>query len=181
LEIVEMLVRGGARTNDQNQDGITVLHLLTRHKVTSELVKTIDLCLDKGCDINISNKFGETALYQAAVKLKIDLVNYLLSKGANPNIKSCTGDTILHKIICATGVEVIAIIKLLVLHGADVKVVGADGKKPLDMLAATPANKELLVLLCEAEKKSEEKKEESKIKGWLTKSLRSFDKSGSFS
>jgi len=172
LDIIELLVKAGAKMNDQNQDGNTPLHFLMQHKPTSDLIKTIEVCIDKGCDLNITNKFGETPLYQAAIKLKIDIVNFLLIKGANPNIKTYSGDAIMHKIIYITNPDSITIIKILLQFGADIKAIGSDGKKPLDMLSATPANKELLSLLCEAEKKNDEKKDDTiKRKGWFSKSF----------
>jgi len=178
LDIIETLVKSGARMNDQNQDGNTPLHFMIQNKPTAEMIKTIEICIDKGCDVNITNKFGETPLYQAALKLKIEMVNYLLNKGANPNIKTCTGDSILHKLIYITNQDSFTIIKILLQFGIDVKAIGTDGKKPLDMLSVTPANKDLIVLLCEAEKKIEEKKEENtkKKSGWFAKSLKSLDK-----
>ncbi|GMU19355.1 MAG: hypothetical protein AMXMBFR12_05470 [Candidatus Babeliales bacterium] len=52
----------------------------------------IDSLLQGGIDINAQDKSGRTALWLAAFYGKNNLYNYLLSKGANPDIRSTSGE-----------------------------------------------------------------------------------------
>lgn len=47
-------------------------------------------------DINAADKHGNTALHSAALMNDADLVDYLLMKGANPDLKNIQGNTALH-------------------------------------------------------------------------------------
>ncbi len=56
-------------------------------------------------DINLSDENGNTALHTAALVNNADIVNFLLFKGANSEIKNANGDTALHLALKNNGIE----------------------------------------------------------------------------
>lgn len=85
-----------------------------------------DLCsvyCDK-VDINIQNKFGNTALMKAAQKGQIDLIRLLLINGANIHIRSKRGYTALMAAAAHGNAD---IVKLLLENGAHVNVQNKNG------------------------------------------------------
>lgn len=77
----ELLLNEGAQTKTDSR--WQPLHFATQHPQGLELT---GLLLDWGADINAINSNGETALYQAVVDAKLELVVELLKRGADPNI-----------------------------------------------------------------------------------------------
>src|ERR1700679_1987321 len=77
----------------------------------------IDRLLDRDVDINRQGKFGQTALFEAAVAGQLEAVRFLLNHGADPRILSNDGAGPLF-FACARGY--VEIVDLLIEHGADV-------------------------------------------------------------
>ncbi len=75
--------------------GITVCRLLIEH----------------GADVNALTSANETALMLAASNAKVAVVDYLLEKGANPNLKDAKGKTALDYAIAADITEYIKSMK----------------------------------------------------------------------
>ncbi len=78
------LVKCGAGVNVRDQHGFTALML-------AKTLEHIQLLLQLGADINKHNKNGATALEYAALSGKEEIVKFLLSKGADPNLSSGKG------------------------------------------------------------------------------------------
>ena len=51
--------------------------------------------VDIGCDLNATNKDGDTALHVVASKRRLDSLIWLLIEGANVNAQNAAGDTAL--------------------------------------------------------------------------------------
>lgn len=97
LEIANALIQCGANVNAVNKFGQTPLSKLC--DLTSDRNKFNDMDLVKvllkaGADINLGN-----ALYQAADRDNTELVNFLISKGADVNQRDNKGNTPLSKAI----------------------------------------------------------------------------------
>lgn len=110
-EVIEALLKKGARPNDQDIYGRTALH--TAASVNA--VRVISLLLAKGADIE-AGASGLTALHYALLYKRDankEAVALLLKKGANPNAKTERGETPLS---LAKGAA--AVTELLVTHGA---------------------------------------------------------------
>lgn len=68
-------------------------------------------------NINDIDSFGDTALHIASNDGFIDIVEILLSKGANPNIADKMGNTPLHLAALFGNLQIVT---LLLNHGADI-------------------------------------------------------------
>ena len=71
----------------------TVLHLAAG---TNDL-KTAQACLANDADINAVNSNNETPLYVATVKGNLQMVELLVQKGADVNVKKADSKSVLHK------------------------------------------------------------------------------------
>lgn len=71
----------------------TVLHLAAG---TNDL-KTGEVCLQNGADINALKSNNETSLYVATVKGNLQMVKLLVRKGADVNVKNADTKTVLHR------------------------------------------------------------------------------------
>ncbi len=116
VEVVKYLINKGANPNifDKEgrsplhvaawqRDGIPVIDLLLAHPKV-EVIKFID-------DVD---EDGQTALHFAAYKSNVEVVKYLINKGANPNIFDKWGQSLLH--VAAWERDGIAVIDLLLAH-----------------------------------------------------------------
>ena len=59
-------------------------------------LKTIQLLLSKGCDINARNSFVNDTLLEAAYNGQNEAIDFLLGKGMDLNSKDNKGNTALH-------------------------------------------------------------------------------------
>ena len=59
-------------------------------------VKTVELCVDCGADVNALKSDSVTALHLAAAKGNVEVVNFLISKGASVQVKDENSKTPLH-------------------------------------------------------------------------------------
>ncbi|MEJ2705466.1 MAG: ankyrin repeat domain-containing protein, partial [Sedimentisphaerales bacterium] len=125
----------------------TELPMSLNEAVTSGDIKLVQSLLDDGVEVNEEGPEG-TALYRAAEKGYIKIVELLIAKGANVNAKktkSPVGDTPLHSAARAGHKETIL---LLIAKGADVNVKNEAGQTPLD-LAISNNRSEMARLLIE--------------------------------
>uniref|UniRef100_A0ABD2XL82 Uncharacterized protein n=1 Tax=Trichogramma kaykai TaxID=54128 RepID=A0ABD2XL82_9HYME len=105
-DMVELLLRGGADANLANKDGLTPLHVISKlgHYYYCELVELffkINNELNKLVKVNAQDKLGQTPLHFALSHYRISVAEFLLIKGADPNLPSNDGSTALHA-ICKT-------------------------------------------------------------------------------
>lgn len=89
LKLVGMLLEAGADANRVNQDGQTPLMLTAR----TGAVNVAELLVRHGANVNASEQFREqTALMWAAAEGHVDMVTFLLSKGAAVNVRAKAND-----------------------------------------------------------------------------------------
>lgn len=108
------------------------------------------LLAHKGSDVEAADEYGNTML-AAAIRLfgkdkvKTDaVVKYLVSQGANVNVKAKNGLPPLHFAIMSGHVEVA---KFLIAQGADVNAEDKSGSLPIHLAAMQDANVEIAELL----------------------------------
>src|SRR5688572_8356263 len=109
-------------------DGWPALHLAAHYghlAVVKELV-------ERGAAIEgvSRNAIGNTALAAAAWGDRLDVVEYLLDRGADVDAANAHGDTALHRAATAGRAEVV---KLLLRSGASRNCQNAEGKRPWDL------------------------------------------------
>ena len=79
--------------NIKNEYNNTVLYIASRNG-NLNMVKYL---VEHGADVNIQNRWGETALYQASNRNgHLDIIRYLVEHGADVNIKDEDSKTVLH-------------------------------------------------------------------------------------
>ena len=80
--------------NKDLQDN-TVLHMAALNND----VKTAELCLDHGADVNTKKSKETTPLHIAATKGNLDMAELLISRGAGVNMKDGDSKTPLHRFV----------------------------------------------------------------------------------
>ncbi|CAI2380368.1 unnamed protein product [Moneuplotes crassus] len=91
--------------------------------------------VDNGADVNSTDNVSRTPLHFAAANGKnIDLIDFLVSKGANVNSQSTGGDTPLMKAIMFDNTEAA---KSLIDHGADKTIENANGRNAINFAEAS--------------------------------------------
>jgi ankyrin repeat protein len=96
----------------------------------------IEQLLDQGYDVNqIEAATGITALDLAATSNRLSIVNLLLSRGADPNLRNRKeNDTPLHSV--TSPLSSVEVAELLISNGADVNAQTKSGSTPLTMAIA---------------------------------------------
>ena len=93
LDIVQMLIKAGAKVDIKNCCGHTPLMLGTRS------FRTTKFLLSLGAEVNVQDKWGSTALLIAVDKgASPATISLLLENGANDKIRNRCGYSFLHKI-----------------------------------------------------------------------------------
>lgn len=90
--------------------------------------------VEKNADVNYVNRTGSTALHEASENGYIEIVNYLISRGANVDAISSRGDERFRSItplICAVSDGHVEIAKILIQNGANTNHL-VDGRNLLD-------------------------------------------------
>lgn len=83
-EAAELLIRAGADVNARMKKPWDDTPLM--RAASAGAIRTVMVLLDSGAKINATTTYGETALWHAARKKRVEVVRLLLARGANPNI-----------------------------------------------------------------------------------------------
>ena len=91
---------------------------------------TVQLLLDAGCEINQGDNEGWTALHAACSDNMLDMVNFLLAKGADVHARCKPfNGTPLHY-VCAQSDEYLVVAEILISYGADANARDIGGRTP---------------------------------------------------
>ena len=112
IEWLHLIEREGLDINTHCSWGYSLLHNIVATDDLNLLSVFINI---PNLDINNKDRFGHTPLHYALFTYNIDIINILLVKGADPNILSINGTTILQK-AKLDGKEEVA--QLLIRYGA---------------------------------------------------------------
>jgi hypothetical protein len=112
----------------------------------NEVVKKM---ITSGFDVNTKNRGGLTALHVAVENENLEIIRFLLNRGANVNAKTKSRRTPIMMIEGGDEENALEIFKLLTEKGADVNVLNEDKETPL-MVACEDDNLELVKILLEA-------------------------------
>jgi ankyrin repeat protein len=129
LDAVKCLVSRGANVGVKNNTDDTLLHNASHIDRLDVLQYLVSLGLN---DVNARNASGETPIFNAVTsRYSLDILEYLVSQGADVNVKTDEGFTPLHEAVMSTDVEVV---DYLIFHGADVDAKDNEGKTALDRI-----------------------------------------------
>lgn len=137
-EVQELMKKDPNSINQTNEGGFSPL-ILACYRGNTEVAKFL---MDHVKDLNYKSQEG-TALAGLSVKYNKDLVTYLLSKNADPNIADATGVTPLFWAVKFGNKE---LVELLVKYKADKSKKDAMGMTPFEYALQTN-NKEIINLL----------------------------------
>jgi ankyrin repeat protein len=94
VETLSVLLEAGADITVREKDDSTLFHALANHPQSSKAINSMTVLMEKGFSlIDGIDKDENTALHIAAIAMMFDTVKYLLSKGANRNIRNKLGKT----------------------------------------------------------------------------------------
>ena len=118
LKMYKKFIEKSSDLNAKNDKGQTpIMAALEYVKYTPKLADYAQALLEKGIDVNATDKKGNSALSYACKAGNFAVAKSLIEKGANVNIADSEGNTLL---IQAAAGESIELVKLLVEKGADV-------------------------------------------------------------
>ena len=146
-DIVEYLIKKGAKLNLQDNEGKTALLW-----AASNSLPNAKILVAKGAKVNIAANDGMTPFLQATLgvssgKVTIEMCDLLRKKGANINAAltkpSAMGWTALHYAAINGDVE---LVKYLIKYGADINKATGEGSTPL-YLAQLAKHDEIVKLL----------------------------------
>jgi ankyrin repeat protein len=167
---VDALLENGADIDLPDPDGVSPLHLAIMNANWDLAARLIDA----GADVNQWDIFGEAALFTAVGQSSkvdggrasidplnqtkgIDVIRALLERGANPNmqlffrpanVRGSTNTRGSTPLIRAANAGDLALVKLLLEHGADATVYMADRQTPIHaVLAGRTAEKDALEII----------------------------------
>ncbi|XP_023314792.1 ankyrin-1-like isoform X2 [Trichogramma pretiosum] len=100
-KVSELLLQTGADPNSANEKGLTPLHIICKWKGANLLTMffNINKKLDRTVQVDAQDNEGNTPLHSVTLSGNEKKIEFLLRKGANPNLANEDGTTPLH-IIC---------------------------------------------------------------------------------
>ncbi|MFP3033743.1 MAG: ankyrin repeat domain-containing protein [Wolbachia sp.] len=139
VERVENLVDQGANVNIENEDGLMPLFLAVREGKFNVVKHLID---SKKADVKVSDNYGNTLLHWAAFNGRLKIVEYLIEKGADVNVKERNGFAPLHLAVqggnnilftLSAPNKHLKIVEYLIGKDADLEAIDNDERTPLHL------------------------------------------------
>ncbi|XP_060762606.1 transient receptor potential cation channel subfamily A member 1a [Neoarius graeffei] len=135
LEVIKLCITHGAKIDQQQCDKSTALHFACAQGATAA-VKVMLQAYKRVCDIiNITDGALQTPLHKAAIFDHYELVEYLISQGADIDFADCKGHS---PLLLATSCGAWRTVKLLLSHGADLTVKDKTGCNFLHLAILQP-------------------------------------------
>ena len=122
--------------------GETPMHYLA----VEDQLDAVRLLVEHGAEINTLNRFGNSALSEAASLGYVALVEWMLANGAMLELPG-QSDPTLHEAVRGGSLDVV---RILIAAGADVDVIDSLGQTPLHVAAANDERRELISVLAKA-------------------------------
>lgn len=138
IEITNLLLGKGADSNIVNDFGFPLLFA-----VRDNFTEMIKLLLDRGADVNLKSKSGNTALIEACSQGSVKITKYLIENGAKINDNNNIGHT---PYMFASGKGQTELATYLISQGADINSEDRYGVTPY-FLAASGGHWQLTEIL----------------------------------
>lgn len=139
IEMIRFLLDHGAAIDGRDANGATYLHTAVSNEEIEDIAR---LLIERGANVNVSDKDGATPLLRVA---SVKIARLLIERSANVNAADREGLTPLHFAVSeGPGIE---FAKLLVLSGADVNARNNHGHTPLDLLMVDSFDHDLALFL----------------------------------
>ncbi|EAY02659.1 hypothetical protein TVAG_253100 [Trichomonas vaginalis G3] len=125
LEGCQILVDNGCDVNTPHKE-IPLIHAIKKSKF--DIVKLLSIY--ENCNINIKDELGKTPLMYAATNSSVEIVSFLLSKGANINeIDNSNISALIYSVKNKNEESAIYLLE----HGADIKIKTGNNKSVLNL------------------------------------------------
>lgn len=147
-EVTQLLLDRNPHLNIQSRFGMTALMIAVYRSP-----QFVPAMLEKGADINLMDKDGETALVRAVINNRTEIAKDLLAMGANPNVQNRLGATPLN---FASALGNTDLVRALLDKGANPTLKDEKGRTA-QSIAAERKYTEIVSILREAEVKKKEK------------------------
>lgn len=121
--LTECLLNAGADPSATHKNSFPIAYLAVEASRKTQIL--IPLLIEHGAPLDALNKEGQTALYCAVATENLELVSFLLKRGADPNQQCESGETALMKAASED------IMSLLLNSGADPNLQDKDGETVL--------------------------------------------------
>ena len=141
---ISVLLNAGADPNIASADGYISLHGAIKKGCSKEVIEAI---ISHGADVNATNKANDTALRYACSEGNIDTFNVLLQAGADTNIASANGNTLLYDAVTTGCCK--DVLQAIISHGADVNATNKNNETAL-MKACWTGNEGAISVLLNA-------------------------------
>ena len=137
VQIMEILLSAGATVSARTEDCRTPLHLAVQTDgARARPKRAIDVLLKNGGYIEARDRTGRTALHYAVKERRLDLVKFLIKRGADPDAPGYCGRRPLHVALLHVP-EPPQMVYHLLKGGASVAIQeGRDGRMPIHIAAA---------------------------------------------
>eukprot|EP01087_Luapelamoeba_hula_P009632 TRINITY_DN2508_c0_g1_i1.p1 TRINITY_DN2508_c0_g1~~TRINITY_DN2508_c0_g1_i1.p1 ORF type:complete len:918 (-),score=147.73 TRINITY_DN2508_c0_g1_i1:27-2780(-) len=125
--ISKMLLEKGADVHQLTQTGTSALHYMVQHTSEGDPafgMQVLTLMVEKGANVDAQTNYGETPLFQACMRGRVDNVAFLITQGADVNKQARSGETCLH---FAARIGHVDVIEHLLKAGADPNISGSFG------------------------------------------------------
>jgi ankyrin repeat protein len=152
---VRLLVSHHADVTARDEDGRTPLHALAALAREDTTVDMAGILVANGAAVDAEDNNGNTPLWFAILKPDLELIRFLLSNHANPDIADGRGRSTLHRLSMAefsgwgqegpAGVD--RLIELLLAHKATMNAKDRDGRTPLHLAVLHSQFSQIRILL----------------------------------
>ncbi|NPV00043.1 MAG: hypothetical protein HPY53_01560 [Brevinematales bacterium] len=126
-EIFELLIASGADVNAVDEYNRSPL---LSYSVARTDIRIIKLLVDHGADVNVINDYNETIVYKLCHEGTPEILEYLISVGANIHVKSRSGCT---PLLWAATMNNPGYVSVLLDHGADITERNEEGLNALEI------------------------------------------------
>ncbi|XP_023319405.1 ankyrin-1-like [Trichogramma pretiosum] len=143
-EALKLLLDGNADFTLSGRGGRTILDVLLQKELNTNIIEIIELLIKYGMDLNKVNKInGMTPIYYPLIEREPEKVEFLLKKGADPNVRCFLSWTPLN-FICVENELThsdVDMIKLLIQYKADVNIKDENDNSAVINLFSVPRNR----------------------------------------